>query len=63
MIKRTVKNIQDPVKTEVAAMQAAAYVGCCTTEVATILSLKFVLHNPLRLYVQIRDTTRPPLSS
>lgn len=50
-------------KTEVAAVQAVAYVGCYTTKVATILPLKFVLQNSLRLYVQIRDTAHPPLSS
>lgn len=63
MVKRAVKNVQDPVKTEVAAVLAVAYIGCYTTKVATILSLKFVLQNSLPLYVQIHDTTHPALSS
>lgn len=62
MVKRAVKNVQDPVETEVAAVLAVAYVGCYATKVATILSLKFVLQSSLPLYVQIRDTTHPPLS-
>lgn len=63
MVERAVKNVQDPVKTKVATVQAVAYVGCYTTKVATILSLKFVLQNSPQLYVQIHDTTHPPLSS
>lgn len=33
MVERAVKNVQDPVKTNIAAVQAVAYAGCYTAKV------------------------------